>query len=41
MKTILVAALAVFLFAGCANQLLPKDLDMQVHDCHVTITRSN
>jgi len=43
MRTVkmLAAFLAVLTFAGCAQQLLPKNLDMQVHDCHVTITRGN
>jgi outer membrane murein-binding lipoprotein Lpp len=41
MRTLLAAFLATLLFAGCAQQILPKSVDMEVHDCHVTMTRSN
>jgi hypothetical protein len=37
----LAATLAALALAGCAQQMLPKSVDMEVHDCHLTIMRSN
>jgi hypothetical protein len=38
---VLAASLAVLMFAGCANQIFPKSVDMEVHDCRLTVIRSN
>jgi hypothetical protein len=40
--TVLAAALvAAFLLDACASSVMPKNIDVQVHDCQLTVTRSN